>query len=951
MTDVKKTEKGAVALREEEILKFWNENDIFNKSVEKEAPQGDYFFYDGPPFATGSPHYGHILTSTIKDVVPRYQTMRGYRVERQWGWDCHGLPLENIVEKKLNISGREDILKIGVKKFNDTCREEIAQVSGEWERLIPRLGRWADMKNPYRTMDTTFMESEWWAFKQLHEKGLIYEDYRSMHICPRCETTLAQSEVSEGYKDIKDLSVTAEFPLADEEGTSFLAWTTTPWTLPGNAALAVGVDIDYVTVEKEGKRYILAKEALERLFTEGEYEVISEIKGSELVGKKYTPPFDTYINKESLENRENAWQVYGADFVTTEDGAGIVHIAPAFGADDLALAQKHSIPILKHVGMNGIVVPEVVELAGLSVKPIDDHQSTDVEVVKFLAKKGILFAKEKYEHSYPHCWRCDTPLINYATSSWFVAVEKVKSDLLKYAEDINWTPKHIKKGRWGKWLEGARDWSVSRQRFWANTIPVWRCKKCLEEDVFGSIKELEEKSGTLVTDLHKDVVDEVVYACACGGDMYRVPDVLDTWFNSGSVPFASYHYPFENKEKVDTRIPANFIAEGTDQTRAWFYYQHVLIGAIFGKAAFKNVIVNGMALAEDGKKMSKKLKNYPDPTLMIDTYGADAMRLYMLSSPVVRAEDFRFSEKEIAPVASKVMGRLVNVHSFYSLYKDEIAHEPLSDSTNVLDRWIIARTLELHAEVTSGMDNYELDKATRPLADFVDDLSTWYLRRSRDRLKSDDTEDVKAALQTIRWVLRKYAKICAPFTPFIADWLWQQVMRNDDPESVHLANWCSVKESDKDVLSNMKTVREVVSAALEARASVGIKVRQPLQTLTVSSDLLSVVDDELIQLIKDEINVKEVVVARIGSDVALDTVITDALREEGEVREIIRSVQSARKEAALEPGEAAHAVISGKSDTLVLVTKHAEEIGLQTHTTVAQGDEQEETTVKIESIN
>ncbi len=961
MASEKESKKSAVALREEEIQKFWEENDIFNKSVEKEAPNGDYVFYDGPPFATGTPHHGHLVPSVIKDAIPRYWTMRGYRVERQWGWDCHGLPIENIVEKEIGTKNKKDIEKLGVKKFNDLCREKIFTYADVWDKFMPRFGRWADMSKPYRTMDKDYMESEWWAFKTLYDKGLIYEDYRSMHICPRCETTLAQSEVTEGYETIKDLAVTVEFPLKDEESTSILAWTTTPWTLPGNVALAVGKDIDYVTVEKkdlpaqagegDGKlvQFIIAKEALDNVFGEDEYTVVSEMKGSELVGKEYIPPFDSYTNDETLENRENAWKIYAADFVTTDTGTGIAHEAPAFGAEDMELAQEVGLPMIKHVGMDGIIAPEVKELAGLSVKPIDDPQATDVEVIKFLAKKGILFAKEKYEHSYPHCWRCDTPLINYAMSSWFVAVEKIKKDLLTYAKEINWSPSHMKEGRWGEWLKGARDWSISRQRFWANTIPVWRCKKCKKDRVFGSASELEEASGVEVNDLHKEVVDEITVPCECGEEMRRDPDVLDTWFNSGSVPYASYHYPFENKEKVNKRIPADFIAEGQDQVSKWFYYQHVLGGGLFGKHVFKNVVSHGVVLAEDGKKMSKRLKNYSDPQGVIDNYGADAIRLYLLNSPVVRAENLNFSEQGVAQVASKVGGRLTNIYSFYELYKDSVPHELSGDSTNVLDRWIIARMYQLHTEVTRAMDNYELERATRPLGEFIDDLSTWYIRRSRDRLKSDDEEDKKAALETIRWVLRKYAKVAAPFTPFISEWLWARVKGEKEPESIHLANWCEAREIDTEVLEKMKQVRGVVSAALEKRAEANIKVRQPLALLKIrnsKSEILN--DEELKQLVLDEVNVKKVAFdGSITDEVEIDTNITPELKEEGDVRELIRTIQSARKENGLNAGDAARGVISGSVETLELAVKFANEIEKQTLVTVEKGEEQEETLMEI----
>ncbi|PCI30665.1 isoleucine--tRNA ligase, partial [Candidatus Kaiserbacteria bacterium] len=887
----------------------------------------------------------------------------------------------------------------GVKKFNDVCREKIKEVSDEWGQLIPRFGRWSDMDNPYRTMDKTFMESEWWMFKQLHDKDLVYEDYRSIHICPRCETTLSQSEVAEGYKDIKDLSVTVKFRLREPEeaglpkDTYLLAWTTTPWTLPGNVALAVGREIEYLHImnmpdvkkgsDHEFKRehYLVSKEAFNKdaqplidgdenndtfLFKGILVRKTSEtIQGKELLGLRYDPPFDSYVNDEKIQNREQSWRVYLADFINTETGTGIAHEAPAFGAEDLELAQEVGLPVIQHLGMDGIIYDEVKELAGLHVKPIEDHQSTDVEVIKYLAGKGLLFSKEKYEHSYPHCWRCDTPLLNYATNSWFVAVEKMKERLLKYADEITWSPGHIKKGRWGNWLEGARDWSISRQRFWANTIPVWRCDECKNTDVFGSIAELKEKSGVEVDDLHKDVVDEVTYKCDCGGEMVRVPDVLDTWFNSGSVPFASYHYPFENKEKVDNRIPADFIAEGTDQTRAWFYYQHILVGGVFEKPAFKNVIVNGMVMAEDGKKMSKKLKNYPDPTLMLDTYGADAIRLYILSSQVVRAEDFNFIEKEAAQVASKVMGRLANVHSFYELYKDSVEHEGNSDSKNVLDRWIIARMHQMHAQVTTAMDSYELDKATRPLGEFVDDLSTWYIRRSRDRLKSD-----AEALSTLRWVLRKYAKVSAPFTPFIAEWLWSNVKRKDDEESVHLAKWCKGEDADEDLLLMMRQTRLAVEGILFARNMKKIKVRQPLSEVALNADFQ--LNNEMIEIVKDETNIKEIsfyddrdiitkmrsqkdwyVLHDIGTlQLAIKTVglnpnITPELKKEGMARDVIRAIQNERKEKNLEIADLATVIVSGSNETLAATHEFKEEIQKQTNTTVENGKEQDEIEVDL----
>ncbi len=936
--------KSPIALREEEVLKFWDDKKIFEQSVEspagKENPE-EFTFYDGPPFATGLPHYGHLLQSFVKDAVPRYKTMRGYRVERQWGWDCHGLPIENLIEKELKLSGRDAILEYGVKEFNDACRAKIFEYADEWEKIVPRIGRWADMQNAYKTMDTSYMESEWWAFKQLFDKGLIYESYRTMHICPRCETTLSQSEVAEGYADIKDLSVTAKFELIDETPstgsgqakTFILAWTTTPWTLPGNVAIAVGNDIAYVTVESEGSKYIVAKKLVEQVFDGKEHKVVSEMKGSDLVGKAYKPLFDYYASDETLENRENGWKVYHADFISDEDGTGIAHEAPAFGEEDMLLGKVHNLPFVQHVDMSGHFKPEVTDFAGLNVKPKGDHMATDIEIIKWLAHNDKLFEKKKITHSYPHCWRCDTPLLNYATGSWFVRVEQMKSDLLKYAKDINWSPKHIKEGRWGKWLEGARDWSISRNRFWANTMPIWRCSECEAQEVFGSIAELTERSGTEVTDLHKDVVDKVKFDCTeCKGEMSRIPDVLDTWFNSGSVPYAALHYPFENKEKFNKRVPADFIAEAQDQCRTWFYYQHVLSVGVFGKRAFSNVITTGMMMAEDGKKMSKSLNNYPDPMMMVDKYGADAMRLYILSSQVVRAENLDFSEKEVAEVARKTFGRLVNVYEFYELYKDSLEHTDTSKSKNVLDIWMIARTQQLHDEVTEAMESYELDKASRGFNDFVDDLSTWYIRRSRDRFKSDNEQDKREALETTRWVLRKFAKILAPFAPFHADWLWERTKRTQenggDAQSVHLTNWCTCRIADVQAIEDMAAVRKLITKALEARKDSGFNVRQPLASITLKQGELSA---ELKEVIADELNVKAVYCSKgAESDVVLDLTMTDELIEEGKLRDMLREMQKARKAAGLKAGEYTGAKIIASKEEQEIINKFATDITKQT---------------------
>ncbi len=916
---------------ENKILKFWEEKKIFEKSLEKtlrpaQGRRKDFVFYDGPPFATGTPHYGHLLQSVIKDAIPRYKTMQGFHVERQWGWDCHGLPIENIVEKNLATKSKKDIVEMGVKKFNDLCRDQIFTFIHEWEAIIPRFGRWVDMKNPYRTMDFEYMEKEWWAFKELYKKGLIYEDYRSMHICPRCETTLSQGEVADGYKDVKDLSATVEFRLVDNPNTSFLAWTTTPWTLPGNVALAVGANIEYVTIEKRDQgtdnvvRFILAKDQIEKIFAGQEFRVVETQKGSLLTGLEYEPLFDNYIKDENLKNRENGWKIYIADFINTEDGTGIVHIAPAFGADDMALGKKENLPFVQHVKMDGTFKEEMGEFAGLDLKPRakdkpEEIREADLKVVKFLEEKGLLFSSEKYAHSYPHCWRCDTALLNYATSSWFVAVEKIKPKLLKTAKKINWSPAHIKEGRFGQWLEGARDWSISRQRFWANTIPVWRCEKCKKEIVFGSATELEKASGIKVTDLHKDIVDEVVFECGCGGKMQRVPDVLDTWFDSGSVPFATQR-----------PIPADFIGEAQDQTRAWFYYQHVLVGALFGAEAFRHCIVTGIVLSEDGKKMSKKLKNYPDPSEVIEKYGADAMRFYMLSSPVVQAESLSFSEKGVDEIAKKNIGRLYNVLAFYQLYQDGT---PAGDaSKNILDAWILSRLNKLIEVITNGYENYRVDLATRPLTDFIDELSVWYLRRSRERFKEEGSKDGKDGVATLRYVLRQLSILMAPAMPFFAEYVFGAVREDNEEESVHLLSWPKYNKKliDRDLEEKMEEVRTIVNLALAERMARGIKVKQPLASLKIQN-LKSKIQNhgELLELIKDEVNVKNIIFDdKIEKEVELDTTLTEELKEEGIIREIIRQVQAERKEQNMIPQDRISAELFLSKKEKIIAEKNKE---------------------------
>lgn len=905
---------------EKEVLKFWGDNKIFKKSLENRKNDKEYTFYDGPPFATGTPHYGHIVASILKDVVPRYWTMRGYYVERKWGWDCHGLPIENIVEKEMGSKKKKDIEEMGVEKFNNLCRSKVLTYVDEWERVIGRLGRWADMKNAYRTMDKDYMESVWWVFKELWDKGLVYEDYRSMHICPRCETTLSQQEVSEGYKDVKDLSLIAKFELIDEPGTFVLAWTTTPWTLPGNVGLAVGEGIDYVKLKikneelKTEENFILTKDRVGEVIKDREYKIVEEFKGKDLVGKRYKPLFDFYAKDEKLENRENGWNIYAGDFVTTEDGTGVVHIAPAFGEDDMRLGKKNNLPFIQHVAMDGSFKEEMGELAGLNVKPIENHQATDIEIIKYLAKNGTLFSKEKYEHSYPHCWRCDTPLINYATGSWFVAVTKIKDNALKSAKNINWSPANMKEGRFGNWLEGARDWSISRQRFWASVMPIWVCEKCGEKKVFGDVAELEKLSETKIDDLHKHIVDKITFKCEkCEGEMKRVSDVLDTWFDSGSMPYAQKHYPFENQKRFEKNFPADFIAEGVDQTRAWFYYLHVIGVGIKKSEAFRNVIVNGIVLAEDGKKMAKKLKNYPDPMEMLDKYGADSVRYYLMSSPVVAAQNLSFKEGDLSEVTRGMMRMLWNSYSFFVLYAEIDKFEADKNFNpqklnGLLDKWIISELQMLIRDFNLHMENYELHKASRLLPKFVDNLSNWYIRRSRKRFwKSENDGDKNEAYQTLYYVLTELSKVMAPFTPFIAEEIYRNLTGE---ESVHLANFPTADEGLIDEKNNndMQIVRETVNIGLQLRSKSGIKVRQPLSELRIKNYELS---EELLDIIKEEVNVKSVEVCREFEidDIKLDssleniylnTEITPELKLEGQARELIRHIQEMRKEAGYE---------------------------------------------------
>jgi len=1123
-----------VARAEEEILTTWQNNHIFEKTLDQTTDGKEFVFYDGPPFATGLPHYGHLLAGAMKDAIPRYHTMRGEYVRRQWGWDCHGLPAEVLVEKELGLANKKDVETYGIDRFNERARASVMTYDAEWKNIVPRMGRFVDMEHAYKTMDTPYSESVWWAYKTLSDKGLVYKGYRSMHICPRCQTTLSNNEVSEGYKDVKDLSVIAKFKVKNPEkhnlpeNTYVLAWTTTPWTLPGNVALAVGKDIEYVTTRglqvadmstvqgeytvSSPDTYVVSKTFYEKLKADVfAVHVEKELIGESLIGIEYEPLFPYYADPRSSafdpQRSARGWKMYAGDFVTTDEGTGIVHIAPAFGADDLALAQKYDLPFIQHVGIDGVMKSEVTDFVGMEVKPNSADErgrlATDIAIIKYLQDHGTFFAKEKYEHAYPHCWRCDTPLLNYATDAWFVHVQKLKARASEENKSIGWTPDAIGHARFANLLETAPDWNISRQRFWGAPLPVWESAdgdrivvgsleemksltkrsgntyavmrhgeadhnvlgvmsglpenphhitekgkeqarasaRRMQEDgfvpdmivvsplvrtretadivvetlglsldvivvderikeydfgslegqpnppygsIFADTREWIEKErpgggesnlivkkragdalytyehmhtgkkilfvthdGTarmlasaaegltvddmvmrfsspadfLVTgayqllpfiplphntahelDIHRPYIDEIVLE-KNGKEYRRVVDVFDCWFESGSMPFAQFGYPAHNAELFEKNFPADFIAEGVDQTRGWFYSLLMLGVGLFDRAPYKHVIVNGLILAEDGKKMSKKLKNYPDPMDVVARYGADALRMYLLGSPAVRGEELRFSEKGVDEVYKKTIARLENVVSFYGLYtsRDTLGQDTLP-STHVLDRWIMARMLEVTREVTEALDVYELDRAIRPFGDFVDDVSTWYLRRSRERIK-DESDDARVALMTLRTVLHSTAILLAPFAPFLAERVYTNV--RGEKESVHLEAWPtqSIGDIDVDVLHEMDTIRDIVTWALEIRKREGIKVRQPLRALYVSSDDLFVKNPELAGIVKDELNVKEIIAdkEKAGESVAYDMTITPELRREGYAREFLREVQDMRKENGLSP--------------------------------------------------
>jgi isoleucyl-tRNA synthetase len=1125
-------QKSEASLREEAVLKFWKEKDIFEKSLDKESPKGEFVFYEGPPTANGKPGIHHLEARAFKDVIPRYKTMRGYYVRRKAGWDTHGLPVELEVEKELGLKSKKEIEEFGVAEFNKRCKKSVWKYLDLWNVFTERIGYWVDQKDPYITYDKKYMESIWNVVKTIDNQKLIYKDYKVVPWCPRCGTGLSSHELAQGYKDVKDLSVTVKFKLKNKDNTYVLAWTTTPWTLLGNVALAVGEKIEYVKIKLNNDILILAKSRLKII--EGEYQILEEIKGKDLIGLEYEtlyPYLKDNIGGVEAEKMSKAYKIYGAGFVTTEDGTGVVHTAVMYGADDFDLGTSIGLPKFHLVGEDGNFLNIAGDFSGLFVK----DEQTAVLIIKDLAHRGLLVKKEKFEHSYPHCWRCKTPLIYFARDSWYVRMSSLRDDLVKENKKINWEPLYIKEGRFGEWVREVKDWAISRERYWGTPLPIWVCEECNDKYVIGSVEDMRKNTkksnnkyfimrhggaesnstgkisskvddidplttegrkqvfdsaqeiknknidliifsdfmrtketaeivkkelnisddnfipdarlrelcagefngkkwidyphflkaapvgaesftdvkkrvGSLMyeienkytnknilfvthdsparlmfytslgldmdevikigansnrfknaevreldfiplshnddfeLDLHKPYIDEVKLICTnqshlgekCGGQMKRVKEVMDVWFDSGTMPFSQDHYPFDFAQgKIfagkKLQYPADYISEATDQTRGWFYTL-LAVGVLMGKGTpYKNVICLGHILDEEGKKMSKSVGNIVEPWSVINKYGVDTLRLWMyaVNQP---GESKNFDEKTVLELHRQVFGLLYNVLAFYELYRDKDLEKSDFKSSkksdlDILDQWILARLNELNLICVNNLDKYKVLEPTRAIRDFIGDLSTWYLRRSRERIKNGDKE----AIHTLYFVLKNLAKIMAPFAPFTADDIWLK-LKNDqsvggDEESVHLVSWPKLEEENNDIIQEMKKVREIVSLGLEARQKAGLKVRQPLASLKLKAESKKL-KDEYLDLIKEEINVKEVIYGEkdMEEEVLLDVEINNELKEEGDYRELVRALQDMRKKIGLTPSDSVIFEIDTNDIGRLLIQKFEKEM-------------------------
>lgn len=843
--------------REKEVIEFWEENDVFKKSIEETEGGKEFCFYDGPPTANGKPHIGHVLTRVMKDIIPRYKTMKGMHVLRKAGWDTHGLPVELEIEKKLGLDGKKDIENYGIEPFIKQCKESVWKYTDEWKKMSDRLGYWVDMDNPYVTYKDDYIESEWWALKTIYEKGLLYKGHKIVPYCPRCGTALSSHEVAQGYKDVKERSVFVKFKLKNED-KYFLVWTTTPWTLPSNVALCMNAKEDYAEIKANGEVYIMAKALIPTLFEE--YEIVSVKKGKDYEYTEYEPLFPYAVGTF----KQKAFYVTNAEYVTLTDGTGIVHIAPAFGEDDAGVGRAYNLPFVQLVNDRGRLTEECGEFADMFVK------DADRPIMMNLKERNMLFKDMLYEHSYPFCWRCNTPLIYYARSSWFIKMTAVKDRLLAANASVNWIPETIGTGRMGNFLENVIDWGLSRERYWGTPLPIWVCDDCGEIHVMGSKKELKERCGIEGDiELHRPYIDNAVCTCEkCGGKMHRVKEVIDCWFDSGSMPFAQFHYPFENQELFEKHFPADFISEAVDQTRGWFYTLLAISTILFDRAPFKNCIVLGHVNDKNGLKMSKHIGNVVDPWTVLDKQGADAVRwyFYTISSPWLPS---RFYEEAVSESQRKFMGTLWNTYAFFVLYANIDNYDPskynLKDcKLTVMDKWILSKLNTLVKNVDEGLDKYQIFETARMMQDYVDDLSNWYVRRGRERYWGSEMTDDKAAAYTTLWtVLVTLAKLSAPYTPFIAETMYRNLVPQffkDAPVSVHLCRFpeCDDSMVDKDLEESMKDVMSIVVLGRAARNASNIKNRQPLSKLYVATDKKVALSDELYAIAGDELNVKSI---------------------------------------------------------------------------------------------